>query len=136
VKLYVEEDGSTLVREQVAAASAVATAAIAYVEARSALRRRRHAGDLSATAHPHVVTDLDADWERYVRLEVSEPLIRDAATLADRYRLRGYGAIHLAAAMIARQRLGDDLVFACWDDGLAAAASPERFATLRRSRRL
>jgi predicted nucleic acid-binding protein len=60
-----------------------------------------------------------------VRLEVTNELIREAAALADRYPLRAYDAIHLASAVIARRRLGDDLVFACWDDALSAAASRE-----------
>jgi uncharacterized protein len=135
VKLYIEEEDSPLVREQVAAATVVATAGIAYVEARSALRRRWHAGDLSRASHRHVVAELDADWERYVRVQVSEPLIRDAAALADRHRLRASDALHLAAAVIARQRLGDDLVFGCWDAELERAAAREHFATLHDGRR-
>jgi uncharacterized protein len=135
VKLYVDETGSSIVREHVATATLVITAAIAYVEARSALRRRWHAGDFGRVAHRRAVTGLDADWERYVRIQVSEPLIRDAAMLADQYRLRAYDAIHLAAALAARQRLGDDLLFACWDAELERAASREHFATLDRNHR-
>ena len=109
----------------------VATSAIAYVEARAAFGRRRHAGDLSTADHCRVVNDFDADWPRYVRLEVTDALIREAATLADRHRLRAYDAIHLAAAVTARQRLGPDMTVACWDAGLEAAAAREGFLLAR-----
>jgi uncharacterized protein with PIN domain len=41
VKIYVEEDGSITIREQVNNARFVATSMIAYVEARAAFARRR-----------------------------------------------------------------------------------------------
>ena len=132
MKLYVEEAGSASVREQVGGAALVATSSIAYVEARAALARRRRAGDLSAGEHRRLVGELDADWDRYLRLEVTDGLIREAAALADRHHLRAYDAIHLASAVTARRRLGGHVVFACWDDGLAAAALRERLALARR----
>jgi predicted nucleic acid-binding protein len=132
VKVYVEEAGSASVREQVGDAIVVATSSITYVEARTALARRRRAGDLAAGEHRRLVGELDSDWDRYIRLEVSSALIREAAALADRYPLRAYDAIHLAAAVTARRRLGNDLVFACWDDTLSAAASREGLALARR----
>jgi predicted nucleic acid-binding protein len=110
----------------------VATSSIAYVEARAALARRRRAGDLTPGEHRRLVGELDSDWERYIRLEVTSELIRVAAALADRYPLRAYDAIHLASAVTARRRLGDDLVFACWDDALSAAASREGLDLARR----
>ena len=61
----------------------VATSSIAYVEARAAFSRRRRAGDLSVTEHRHLIGELDTDWARYVRLEVNDGLIRDAAAFAD-----------------------------------------------------
>lgn len=132
MKLYVEEDGSALVRERVSEASVVATAAIAYVETRAALARRRRAGDLAAGEHRRVVSEFETDWDRYVRLDITDGLIHEAATLADRHHLRAYDAIHLATALIVRQRLGDEIVFACWDDELDAAAARERLDIVRR----
>jgi predicted nucleic acid-binding protein len=132
VKLYVDETGSRSVRADVDAATLVTTSTIAYVETRAALARRRRKGDLSVAEHRRLVGELDADWERYVRLGVTEALLREAAALADRHRLRAYDAIHLASAVTVRRRLGDDLVFACWDDGLATAASREHLTLARR----
>ena len=105
----------------------MATSSITYVEARAAFSRRRRSGDLSASEHRHLVSELDSDWARYVRLEVSDSLIREAAALADRHHLRAYDAIHLASAAAARRQLDGEMMFACWDDGLTTAAAREGF---------
>lgn len=126
-----DEEGSARVRARVAVADLVATSLIAYVEARAALARRRHAGDLSPADHRRVVRDLDDDWERYVRLEVTERLVHDAAGLADRHRLRAYDALHLASARALGGDRADPTVFASWDDALDAAAAREGFRVLR-----
>jgi uncharacterized protein len=110
----------------------VATSSLTYVEARAAFSRRRRAGDLSAGEHRHLIGELDSDWARYVRLEVSDGLIREAAVLADRHHLRAYDAIHLTSAVAARRQLGGEMLFACWDDGLTAAAAREGLQIARR----
>ena len=108
------------------------TSSITYVEARAALARRRRAGDLSAGEHRRLVGEFESDWQRYVRLEVTDRLIREAAALADRHPLRAYDAIHLASAVTARRQFGGEMLFACWDDGLSAAAAREGFRVARR----
>jgi predicted nucleic acid-binding protein len=125
VKLYVAEDGSAVVRQAVADADRIATSGIAYVEARSAFARRRREGGLLPLQHRRIVRDLDADWGHYLRLDVTETLIRQAAALAERHRLRTYDAIHLASAIVLKGRLTDPVVFACWDDLLSAVARRE-----------
>ena len=125
VKLYVEEDGSGAVRRAVGQSRPVATSAVAYVEARAAFSRRRNEGHLTAAEHRRVVRDLDADWDRFLRLEVTEPLIREAADLAEAHRLRAYDAIHLASARVMKERLGGTVLFASWDTHLERAAARE-----------
>lgn len=121
VKLYVEEEGRAAVLSAAADAEVVATSMIAYVEARSAFARRRREGGLAAAEHRRCVRDLDRDWPRYLRLEVSERLVLAAGRLAERYRLRAFDSIHLVSAVTMRDQLGDAL-FACWDSTLNAAA--------------
>jgi len=82
---------------------------------------------MSAGKHRRLVDELESDWPRYVRLDVSERLIREAAALADQHPLRAADAIHLASAMSARRQFGGGMLFACWDDGLSAAAAREGF---------
>ncbi len=122
VKLYVNEEGSESVRDATGRARLVSTSVIAYVEARGAFARRRREGGLRLSDHRRVIKDLDADWPHYVRLEASEPLIRDAARIAEVYGLRAYDAIHLASALLLRHRLSAPIVFGCWDTELKSTA--------------
>jgi predicted nucleic acid-binding protein len=115
----------------VEAATVVGTSAIAYVEARAALARRRRSGHLSARSQRIVLRALDADWLRYLRLEVTEDLIHEAATIAEHHALRAYDAIHLASAVLLSRRLGGATMFASWDDALDAAAAREGLRRLR-----
>ena len=131
VKLYVEEEGAPVVRNSVAQAELVATAAIAYVEARAAFVRRRHEGGLSTAEYRRIIRDVDSDWARYLVVEVTDSLIRDAARLAEAHRLRAYDAIHLASAAAVHDRLAEPIMFASWDAGLEKVARREGFESLR-----
>lgn len=135
LKLYVDEEGANLLQSSRTSAEIVATSLLTLVEARAALARRRRAGDVSSAAYRHALGELAHDWERYVRIEVSESLVVRAASLAEAHRLRGYDAIHLASALLLSDRLGGDTVFASWDDALDAAAAREGLRLLRGRRR-
>ena len=131
VKLYVEEEGSATVREAVAGADSVATAAVAYVEARAAFARRRRERRLSSDDYRRTVHELDTDWEHYLLLELTSTLIRRAAEFAETHALRAYDAVHLASAKILRERLQGPIHFACWDSNLMTAARREGLTPVR-----
>lgn len=131
VKLYVEEEGSGTVVQAVRDAQLVATSIIAYLEARAAFARRYREGIISRSDHRSCVRGLDVDWPRYLRLEVPEQLIRTASRVAERFELRAYDALHLGSALMLRDRLKDEVVFACWDAGLAGAARRAGLALLQ-----
>lgn len=131
VKLYVDEEGSPLVRSAVDQAGLIATSAIAYVEARAAFVRRRHEGGLSGRDYRRVIRDFDADWTRYLVVEITELLIREAARLVEAHRLRAYDAVHLASAVAIHSRLAEPVVFFSWDVGLEKAAKREGLDPLR-----
>ena len=129
VKLYLDEDGAELIRRHVQDEPIVATSLIAYVEARAAFTRHRL--KLSSAEYRRIVAELDAEWDRYLRIDVNPALARLAGTLAERHGLRAYDAIHLASALEAGNRLGALPRFACWDRALNAAAVREGLALLR-----
>lgn len=131
VKLYVEEEGSSLVRETVQQTETVATSAIVYVEARAAFSRRRRERHFSSGDYRRVIQDFDADWEHYILLEVTDSLIRKAAELAESHALRAYDAIHLASAKVLRERLREHVLFASWDSNLLTAARHEGLEPVR-----
>lgn len=125
VKLHVDEEGYVVVRRAAAAAQTISTTAIAYVEARAAFARRRRERVLSAHDHPRVLRDLDADWQRYMVVAVTDRLIQESARLAEAHGLRAYDAVHLASALTVRDHLTEPLVFLCFDRRLERAARRE-----------
>lgn len=123
VKLYVDEPGSDVVQRLVEGAEVVTASVVAYTEARAALARRRREGSLSAAAHRRARTALDADWPRVLALDVSSVLARSAGDLADRCRLRGFDALHLASYLVvALEFPEEDVVFSSADRALERAA--------------
>jgi uncharacterized protein len=131
VKLYVEEDGSSIVRSAVEEAETVATSIVAYVEARAAFARRQLERTIPLSDYRLLIRDFEADWRHYLVIEATEPLVRRAAELAEAHRLRAYDAIHLASASVLKENLEDSVSFASWDSQLQAAAGREGLAPTR-----
>lgn len=125
VKLYVQETGSFQVREAVGQADLVATCRVAYVEACAAAARKRRLGELTGTEHRRFLRHLEADWERLFLMEVSDTLTRRAARLVERHPLRGYDALHLASALLLKDRVRVPVRFLCFDARLHEAAVAE-----------
>lgn len=123
VKLYVAESGSDIVRRQVERATVVATSMVAYPEARAALARRRRERALSPAAFTAAKRTFEADWPKYLAVQVTEGLCKDAGQLAERYTLRACDCVHLACFLdVARQAGIADTEFSSFDDRLNAAA--------------
>lgn len=123
VKLYVAEPGSEAVRRLVAGATIVATSSIAYTETRAALARRRRERALRPGDFAAAKKTFEAEWPKYFTIEVTSALCRQAGEFAERYRLRAYDAVHLAAfAEIARQAGVRATRFSSFDKALNRAA--------------
>jgi predicted nucleic acid-binding protein len=101
----------------------VACHLLAYVEARAAFARKSREPGLEARL-PQWRRGLEQDWEHFNVVEVSEGLVRRAGDLAEQYRLRGYDAVHLAAAESVMQLIGPAVPFrfAAFDGALVDAA--------------
>ncbi|PYR65162.1 MAG: hypothetical protein DMF88_20800, partial [Acidobacteria bacterium] len=78
---------------------------------------------------------LDVEWARYVVVEVTDTLCKDAGELAERYALRGYDSVHLASFLeVARQTGVADTEFSSFDDRLNVAARRAARALTRSAR--
>ncbi|MGQ0573924.1 MAG: type II toxin-antitoxin system VapC family toxin [Pseudonocardia sp.] len=118
VPLLVDEPGTAACVEFWRTADAVVTTRLMYVEAAAALAQAVRAGRLGRGARRRALVKLDELWAEFDVIEVDEPLVRRAATLAEICGLRGYDAVHCAAA----EQVGDaDLVAATGDRRLVAA---------------
>lgn len=132
LKLYVAEDGSDEVRQDLSDCAAGATSAIAYVEARAAFARRRREGTLTAAAFRTATRDFEEDWPQYLVVEPTMALCREAGALAERHALRGFDGLHLAAFLqVVRDAPSSEVRFSSFDRALNRAAT----AALRRQRK-
>jgi predicted nucleic acid-binding protein len=125
VKLYVEEPLSQELTVAVADAEAVATSLVAYVESRAAFARARREARLSAQIYRRIEKTFATDWPRYISIEVTDLLVKDAGDLAVTRSLRGYDALHLASAVSLRQQVNTSVTFLAFDRALSLAAKRE-----------
>ena len=130
VKLYVEEEGSDLVRKALAEATVVATSQVAYAEARAAFSRAFREGAMSREDYQRTVTAFRADWDSYLAMAVSDQVIHLAGDLTELHFLRGFDAIHLASLLILQQRVHTPVTAACWDLRLWEAMRASGFSVL------
>jgi predicted nucleic acid-binding protein len=123
VKLYIEENGTDDVRQDLGEASAGATSLVAYAEARAAFARLRRQGTITPAAFRAVKRDFDADWSKYLVVEPTPELCQTAGEFAERYRLRGFDSIHLATFLhVAREARPSETRFSSFDRQLNRAA--------------
>ncbi|MGH8673584.1 MAG: type II toxin-antitoxin system VapC family toxin [Burkholderiales bacterium] len=115
VKRYVAEAGSQEVEALIGSALATGTAVVSRAEVAAALARAARMGLVTREAAAKALEAFNADWEHLVRLQMGEPLAARAAGIAWEHGLRGYDAVHLAAALVWRETLGEPLTVATYD---------------------
>lgn len=117
LKLLIEETGSELAGRLWDAADALASVALVVVEARAALAAAERGARLSAAEHVEAKAELSVLLDELTMVAITDDLIAQAAELADREALRGYDAVHLAAAVT----IGADVLTSA-DTALCSAA--------------
>jgi uncharacterized protein len=101
LKLLVDdESGSAVVEQLWVASTSVMCSELGYVEARAALVAASRAGRLTRSGLRDAWSSLNGLWAQLDVIPVTAALVRAAADLADADGLRGYDAVHLAAAVI------------------------------------
>ncbi len=101
IKLFVEEEGSDRAELIWRTADSVASVSLIVVEARAALAAAARGKRLSTAQLRVAKTELAAFVDDLHLVEATEELIESAAQLAEAEALRGYDAVHLAAALFA-----------------------------------
>jgi predicted nucleic acid-binding protein len=119
VPLLVVEAGSARAGALWDGADRVVCARLVYPEGRAALAQAHRLGRLTARQLRAAVIEFDSRYEEFDLVEVDDALARHAGQLAEAHGLRGYDAVHLAAA----DRVSDpDLVVVAGDEALLTAA--------------
>ena len=99
LKRLFDEDGSAQADVIWNAADALVSAVLMVVEARAALSAAQRGGRLTAAEHRDAKAELAHLFEEVAFVEITDALIADAAEVAEAEALRGYDAVHLAAAL-------------------------------------
>lgn len=120
VPLLVAEAGTARARRLWDEADRVLSARLVYPEGRASLAQARRVARLTAAQWRAAVRAFDDHCEQLDLVEIDETLARQAGDLAEAHGLRGYDAVHLAAA----DRVNvADLVFVAGDRTLLRAAT-------------
>lgn len=98
----------------------VVSVRLLYPEARAALAKAERMGWITRAQLTSAVVELDSIITEVDHIEVTEDVAHVAGELAQEHGLRGYDAVHLAAAAAVA---GPDLVLVTGDSGLGFAAT-------------
>jgi hypothetical protein len=118
VPLLVAEPSSAACRRLWDDADDVVSARPAYVEAAAALSQARRLGRLTSRRQHAALRALDELWSQTQIAEVDQLLVERATRVADQFALRGYDAVHCAAAVLVND---ETLVAATGDRQLLSA---------------
>ncbi len=127
LKLYLDEDHSDLVHTWAKGAEVLCTSRVTLPEAMAALARRWRLGDLDDASFDATRQALADDWPGFSAVDLNEEA---AGELAVRLDLRGFDAVHLAAAVEVVTESDAPTFFTSFDQQLNRAARAEGLAVL------
>lgn len=115
VKKYIEEIGSEKVDRLIDQASTVGTSLISRAEVAAAVAKTVRTRTLPQDEASAALRIFRIEWADLARLQVTETTVARADTLAWQHSLRGYDAVHLAAALIWQEAIGEPVTLATFD---------------------
>jgi len=120
VPLLIDEPGSGVARRMWDEALRIVAIPLLYAEGRAALAQAQRMGRITGPQLRAVVEELEDVYSQIDVVSIDEPLVRRAGELAETQGLRGYDAVHLAAA----ERAADnDFVLVAGDRALLTSAA-------------
>ena len=135
MKRYIAETGTAWVINLVAPASSnrIYVADTTGVETISAITRRMRRGEITSQDATTAMTKARRDFgSQYFRTRITARIVNRAMNLAERYGLRGFDAVQLAAALqVQVERIASGVpgvTFVSADQALNAAAVAEGLA--------
>ncbi len=126
IKRYVRETGSQEVTALLQQSEIIGTAMVTYVETTATFAKIVRMGLQNQVVVHDKLRIFHRDWRHITQVPVTERLIVLAGDLAWKYQLRGYDAVHLAAAIIWQELLSAPILFATFDKRLWQAARDAR----------
>lgn len=129
VKRYFREPYSEDIIYRWKAADQIVTSSVDYAEMMASMHRKKRESDLAEKVVRNIALTFQKEWESFIRVEVNNELNGYIDRVIEKYPLRGFDTIHLASAIVIRERLSEDFVFACFDERLSEAAKSEGIET-------
>ncbi|MBP7690646.1 MAG: type II toxin-antitoxin system VapC family toxin [Anaerolineales bacterium] len=121
-KKYIGEAQSADVIALLQAAELIGACLLTRVELPAAVAKAVRMNWLSAADGEKAVKAFRAEWPSLLALQVTESLAARADGLAWQHGLRAYDAVHLAAALMWQEALGEPVTVATFDKQLWQAA--------------
>jgi predicted nucleic acid-binding protein len=118
VKRYLTEAGSAEVDALFEEEGPVGTALISRAEIAAALGKAVRVKALAQAEAYQSLQEFRAHWPAFTVIQMTEALISLADNLAWEHGLRGYDAVHLAAALTWQEALGEPVRVATYDKQL------------------
>jgi predicted nucleic acid-binding protein len=109
-KTYVKESGSDRSRQLVRSRS-VMTSSIAGVEVSSAFRRKLASGSIDEKFHTAIMKRFAQNRRKFRFVEMTSTVLARAEQYVTDFDVRALDAIHLASAMVVRDRFARNLPF-------------------------
>jgi hypothetical protein len=120
IPLIIEEPSSAIASRLWDDAERIVSARVLYPEARAALARAERMRRVTRGQLTAAITELESIMGQVDHIEINAPLARLAGDLAHTHGLRGYDAVHLAAAATAAD---NELVVVTGDSDVGRAAT-------------
>jgi predicted nucleic acid-binding protein len=130
VKKYFKEKNSSEVITAWKSSLGIATSAVAFAELLAAVYRKGSEKRVKKIYIETVVRSFQKDWSTFIVVEVNNRLNETIHKVIAKHGLRGFDAIHLAAALTIGSAVKNNFLFACYDDRLRRAAQAEGLETL------
>ena len=107
-KRYFQETGSEAVDVLFEQLPVLACSPLGFIEVGATMARKRNAGEMTHEEFEPKRASLLKDWQRFLRIDVTPPVVLRALDAAGAYGLRGADSLHLASALALKEQLDHD----------------------------
>ena len=125
VKRYFDEAGRDWVNGLFQQHQVLGCSPLGLIEVGSTMARKRNAGEVKPEEFGPKRASLLKDWRRFLWMDMTTAVVQRAFHAADLHSLRGADSVHLASALVLKEKLEldcDEFTFVTSDAELKSAA--------------
>lgn len=133
IKRYINEPETENVRAWIKTANIITAGILTRAETAAGLTCLHHRGVITQEDYRLALESFHLDWTGYQRIPINEELIARADFLACQHGLRGYDAVHLAAALTWQESLMAPVSLVTYDQELSSSSKKSGLKVLPES---